>query len=492
MYFDHLSFSVICMIKYLLTALVIIAVSVGIAAAVPPIIPTSERLIASMELNRSAGNMTGDDYIVALVFAYVNDSMNISLQYDDPYLFNYGYNSDLLPEYTKLFEEADAKFPEYNLVSPVIDSGIDSGIGYMISRTILGMMYDSSHTNGDTINYTMPLRGYIDRTINNIFRNDGLGPWDIGNDFNEARTKVNSRLKEEERQRAMQREEAAKRRANEQERMQYQLDLDAHYKILFENYTSNLSILLNQSELNSALNLTDEAILHLVSPQSNIMMINKGDIFMRMGMYEKAIEIYQNANTTFKYGNESNEHRNKVQKDFERDWHTIILYKMNLAKQKLNDEIFAKKHDLRNAPDVTRLLSNHNEREYSFDIENHTFVDGGYAVSINLSAVNKPIDPTNETDVNIKVSADTRAFVSLCVEMLGDLFADKRVAYVCIQNNQTYLDRFGNKNEVAFYRVCMDNQTASKIGSWSDFKDYVAADLGKLSNVASVVALHGE
>lgn len=482
MYFDHRSFSVICMIKCLLTALVIIALSVGIAAAVPPIMPSSEGLIASMETNRSAGNMTGDDYIVALVFAYINDSMKIDVNIENSKIFNYGFDRDLFPEYSTLFEEAKTKFPEYNLVNPVGDTGI----GYMITGILSGMMYSSARTNGDNGNYTMPLRGYIDSAITDIFRNDYQTKYNIGIHLIEARAEANSRLKEEEKQRTMQREEAARLQANEHEKVQYQLALDAHYKILFENYTSNLSILLNQSNLTSALNLTDEAILHLVSPHSNIMMINKGDIFMRMGMYEEAIEVYQNSNTTFKYDNESNEHRNKVLKDFERDWHTIILYKMNLAKQKLNDEIFAKKHDLRNAPDVTRLLSKHNEREYSFDKENHTFVDGGYVVSINLSAVNKPIDPTNETDVNIKVGADTRAFVSLCVEMLGDLFADKRVAYVCIQNNQTYLDRFGNKNEVAFCRVCMDNQTASKIGSWSDFEDYVAADLDKLSSVADV------
>ncbi len=36
-------------------------------------VPSSEPRIASMELNRSAGNMTGDDYLVAYTFAFIDD-----------------------------------------------------------------------------------------------------------------------------------------------------------------------------------------------------------------------------------------------------------------------------------------------------------------------------------------------------------------------------------------------------------------------------------
>ncbi len=34
-------------------------------------VPSSEPRIASMELNRSVGNMTGDDYMIALMFDYI-------------------------------------------------------------------------------------------------------------------------------------------------------------------------------------------------------------------------------------------------------------------------------------------------------------------------------------------------------------------------------------------------------------------------------------
>ena len=70
--------------------------------------------------------------------------------------------------------------------------------------------------------------------------------------------------------------------------------------------------------------------------------------------------------------------------------------------------------------------------------------------------------------------------------MFGALFADKKVSYACIQNNETYLDRFGHKNEIAVLRACLDNKTATRVGNWNDFKQYVGTDMNKLSSVASV------
>ena len=58
------------------TSLILLAyLLVSVANAVPPIILDSEQRIASMELNRSTGNMTGDDYLVACVFAFINDTL---------------------------------------------------------------------------------------------------------------------------------------------------------------------------------------------------------------------------------------------------------------------------------------------------------------------------------------------------------------------------------------------------------------------------------
>jgi predicted negative regulator of RcsB-dependent stress response len=103
--------------------------------------------------------------------------------------------------------------------------------------------------------------------------------------------------------------------------MSKQLALDAHYKNLSENYTSNLTVLLNQSKFADALNLSDEAIKHLISPYSNI----KGDIYTSMDRFEDAIESYQNAQKEFTYDNESVDYQNKVRQDFKRDWNTIVL-----------------------------------------------------------------------------------------------------------------------------------------------------------------------
>ncbi len=57
--------------------LLILFMSVASAAyAVPDRSLESEQRIASMEINQSAGNMTGDDYIIALMYAYINDTVN--------------------------------------------------------------------------------------------------------------------------------------------------------------------------------------------------------------------------------------------------------------------------------------------------------------------------------------------------------------------------------------------------------------------------------
>ena len=47
----------------------------GYAAAVPDRSQESEQRIASMELNQSAGNMTGDDYLIALMYASIDDRL---------------------------------------------------------------------------------------------------------------------------------------------------------------------------------------------------------------------------------------------------------------------------------------------------------------------------------------------------------------------------------------------------------------------------------
>jgi tetratricopeptide (TPR) repeat protein len=359
-------------------------------------------------------------------------------------------------------------------------------------HTGLEVMMENSATNYSsgnrcTLTFVMPPQRYIDKEIDNIFGSTaGIGH--IGDAYIKGHcAAVHSRLKEEAQQRAMQREEEAKQQKARQEKMYNQLALDAHYKNLSENYTANITSLLNQSKLSDALNLSNEATKNLVSPYSNIMMISRGDIYASMGSFEDAIESYQNAQNKFSYDNDSTDYQNKIQQNFMREWDTIVTYKTNLAKQKLNDQIIAKKHDLRNAPNVMKLLSGHDGgRKYSVNVENDTFVGRGYMVSINLSAVNKPIDTTNQTDAYLKASDDTKAFVPICIDMFGALFADKKVSYACIQNNETYLDRFGHKNEIAVLRACLDNKTATKIGNWNDFKQYVGTDMNKLSSVSSV------
>jgi len=480
------------------TSLILLAyLLVSVANAVPPIILDSEQRIASMELNRSTGNMTGDDYLVACVFAFINDTLENKSEVlieTDPIGFFYKLASQRSnSEYNEIRNKASSKFPEYKYIY------LDSSISDILSSMMRSSAIQNCTSDGGCISTTfiMPLQGYIDTAIDNMFNrtcieNDYRGTYCLNGDgqVDEARALAQSRLAEGTRQKAIQREKEERQKAAQQEKIYYQLALDAHYKNLSENYTSNLTVLLNQSMFDDALNLSDEAIKQLVSPYSNIMMISRGDIFTSMGRFEEAIESFQNAQKEFICDNESADYQGKVQQDFEDDWNTIILYKINLARQKLYDQITAKKHNLRNAPNIDQLLSGHDGgREYSVNVENNSYIGGGYKVTINLSAVNEPIDPTNETDIYIKASDDTEAFVPLCIDIFGSLFADKRVAHACVQNNETYLDRFGHRIEVAVWQVCMDNITATRIGNWNDFKSYIGIDMNKLSSVASVKTL---
>ena len=285
-------------------------------AGVPPLIPSSEQRIASMEANRSAGNMTGDDYLVALVFAYINDTLKQGQEiivWKDGIPTKLAYINDTLKqgqertstESSNLLNELETKFPEY------------SGI-YEIMHTGLEVMMENSATNYSsgnrcTLTFVMPPQRYIDKEIDNIFGSTaGIGH--IGDAYIKGHcAAVHSRLKEEAQQRAMQREEEAKQQKARQEKMYNQLALDAHYKNLSENYTANITSLLNQSKLSDALNLSNEATKNLVSPYSNIMMISRGDIYASMGSFEDAIESYQNAQNKFSYDNDSTDYQNKIQ-----------------------------------------------------------------------------------------------------------------------------------------------------------------------------------
>jgi len=427
--------------------------------------PSVEQRLISLDANNSAGNLTGDDYVILLIDAYMADINNgTGIMYTGP-------------EYDLVYKTAKSRFPEYSNIYKNIGDYIGT---YMWSESITISRY--------------PHKTEI---VDDVFAT-------FSRQMNEARAAVQKRLAEEAQQQELERErenirneaqikEETARQNKQHEDANRQLALDAHYKNLSENYTSNITLLLNQSKFADALNLSEEAIKHLISPYSNMMMISKGDVYTSMGRYEDAIEIYQTSQKVFVYDNDSIDYQNKVQQDFNSDrWNVIAEYKANVARQKLDDQIDAKKHDLRNAPNVMQLLRGHDSsRKYSVDIVNESFLGAGYMVSINLSAVNKPIDTTDKTDANSKVIDDAKVFVPICVDMFGGLFADKRITYVCIQNNQTYLDRFGHKNEVAVWRACMDNKTATQVGNWNDLKQYVGTDLDKLASVASFQVLKG-
>jgi tetratricopeptide (TPR) repeat protein len=338
----------------------------------------------------------------------------------------------------------------------------------------------------------MPAQGWIDLLVYEIFHNDSelhvayphtgssIG---ISDDINSARTAHKTRVKEDAEREAARKEKETEQLSKQQENAARQIALDANYKNISENYSTKIADLLNQSDINEALNLSNESIGALVSPYSNIMMITQGDIYMRLGKYQDAIESYNTAQTDFTYSNESAEYKNSIHRDFvENKWDRIVEMKIGIAKQNISEQMLAQIHDLRDAPDAKRLLAGHDQgRKYTVTMLNYTFLSStigsklGYAVLVNVSAYDDP----KATDVTKYMWKN----IPMCIDMFAALFSDKKVSNVRIQTNESYFDKFGHIQERPFMIASLDNATATQIGDWATFKQYVGTDVSKFEQV---------
>jgi predicted negative regulator of RcsB-dependent stress response len=461
--------------------------SVGSAAYTEPDrSPESEQRIASMEINQSAGNMTGDDYLIALIYAYIDDSLTLSKTHEEGDSFK------------RMQEEASSKFSEYRGI--YYNNDLDNQLQNM-------MVYSAECDSGDCIgrgsyHNVMPAQGWIDLLVYEIFHNDSeLGvmyPHKVGSsigisdDINKARTAYKTRITEEAQREVKQENKAAEQLRVQQENAARQTILDANYKNIFENYSTKIANLLNQSDFNEALNLSNESISALVSPYSNIMMITQGDIYMRLGKYQDAIDSYNSAQTDFTYSNESAEYKNSIRRDFvEKKWDRIVEMKIGIAKQNIREQMLAQLHDLRNAPDAKRLLAGHDQgRKYTVTMLNYTFLSStigsklGYAVLVNVSAYDDP----KATDVTKYLETN----IPMCIDMFAALFSDKKVSNVRIQTNESYFDKFGHIQERQFMTASLDNATAMQIGDWATFKQYVGTDVSKFEQVIDLKVIYSQ
>ena len=451
--------------------LLILFMSVASAAcAVPDRSSESEQRIASMEVNQSAGNMTGDDYLISLAYAYIDDSLTL-------------YKTHAKGEsFKRMQEEASSKFGEYQGI--YYSSHFESELQDMM---VYSAECDSGDcTGGGSYHPVMPAQGWIDLLVYEIFHNDSelrvayphtgssIG---ISDDINSARTAYKTRIREDTERDATRKEKEAKQLLTQQENAARQTSLDANYKNISENYLVKIADLLNQSNLNEALNLSNESISALVSPYRNIMMITQGDIYMRLGRYQDAIESYNSAQTEFTYSNDSAEYKNSIRRDFvDNKWDRIAQMKIGIAKQNISAQIDAQIHDLRDAPDAKRLLAGHDQgRRYTVGEENYTFTGKGYVAVVNVSAYNDP----KATDVTKYMETN----IPMCIDMFGALFSDKRISDVRIQTNESYFDKFGHIQERPFMTASLDNATAMQIGDWATFKQYVGTDVSKFEQV---------
>ena len=463
------------------------------ASSVPERNQESEQRIASMEVNQSAGNMTGEDYIIALIYAYFNDKVESYITQKEGDSFE------------QLREEASSKYGEYRSI--YYGSQFANKLGQMSTAS---MECDGGGYDCSTKHPVIPRQGFIDLFVYEVFHNDSelndayphtgssIG---ISEKINEARSAYNARIKEEAEREAARKEKEANRLKKQEENAAHQAALDAHYKALYENTTKELNNLANGStnvtydQLADVLRLVNNSSKSLVSPYSNMMMVREGDILVQMSMLKGnqtnirnialAFDRYNSALTNFTYSNDSSDYQNGIYQDFADKYIGLIDVKKGIAEDRLMHEIYALGNDLRDAPNAKQLLSGRIDKKY--ELMTYNFTDPlirassehpGYLVQVNLSAYNDP--ESSNTDEYVIQNIPT------FIDIFSSLFRDDRISVVFVQLNETYYDRFGHTEERPVMIAGLNNVTATEIGDWPAFKKYIGKDMERFKQVVEV------
>lgn len=458
------------------------------ASSVPERNQESEQRITSMEVNQSAGNMTGEDYIIALMNAYINASVNGDAVNPREFYELKNVASSLFPEYGSIYDRLEPKFAS------------------MMYRSIEWAPGPSYARSGKE---AMPRQGMIDFYLYCIFHNDteckmaypDSDSFDLNEDLNEARAEYQTRIAEEDELKSKQEKREADRLRKQQEDEALQIALDAHYKALYENTTKELKNLVNESgnvtydKLADALRLMNNSSESLVSPYSNMMMVREGEILVQMSMLKDnqtnirnialAFERYNSALANFTYSNDSSDYQNGIYQDFADNYSGLIDVKKGIAEDRLLHEIYAMTNDLRDAPNAKQLLSGRIDKKYEIVVNNLTdplirasSEHPGYWVQVNLSAYNDP--ESSNTDEYVTQNIPT------FIDIFSSLFRDDRISIVVVQLNETYYDRFGHTKERPVMMARLNNVTATEIGDWPAFKKYIGNDIERFEQVVEV------
>lgn len=454
----------------------------------------SGQRIASMELNQSAGNMTGEDYIIAMVYAGINDMLND---------YHSLYSSE--STFSDLREEASDKFPEYRDVyeNSLLSSSI-SNIGHTTppgpSQDLIDLLIYEIFHNESELRIVYPHTG------------SSVG---LSGSLKKARSDYEKRVVEEAALKAKREKKEADRLLKQQENEARQAALDAHYKDLFDNTTRELERLEDKSRnttdnsskeayCQDALRLLNNSSAYLVSPYSNMLSMSAGNILIEMSRLSDdhhknllyivaAGECYRNAQNNFTYSNGSEDYQNAIHQDFLDDWDRMIQMRTGIAEDRLKEELYAMVTDLKDAPNAKQLLSGHINKKYDVTVMNYTepmFIkflrasdypytaQPGYWVQVNISGYNDP----ESGNIDGYVTQN----IPICIDIFSSLFSDERISVAYVQLNETYNDRFGHTEERSVMSARLDNVTATEIGDWPAFKKYVGKDMSKFRQAVDV------
>ena len=252
-----------------------IFVLTSLAITANALTPSSEQRIASMQLNRSTDSMTGDDYLVALVFARINDTKTAQL------------TNHWGDEANRLQVKGEEDFPRYyhmfNRFSDELGGYIDE------------MVADISDREG------------IDRVVYNMFSNrtenpESFGYWVMIDEARAASNESYARLAEKARQRAHLNEEEAARQKEKETRKALGLPNRGNLTEQSQEEISNLDAILRDhyfgyGNFNASEYLSDDEMLEVLASsdiliQSYSDLINQSNLLFDQGKYNESLQTY--------------------------------------------------------------------------------------------------------------------------------------------------------------------------------------------------------
>jgi hypothetical protein len=85
-----------------------------------------------------------------------------------------------------------------------------------------------------------------------------------------------------------------------------------------------------------------------------------------------------------------------------------------------------------------------------------------------------------------EVTEHLETIIPMWIDMFAGVFGDKKISNVYIQINASHFDKFGHILERPLMIASLNNATATQIGDWNAFKQYIGVDFSKFQQVIDI------